>query len=43
MFVTVSGGATLVHPGETPQKALERAEALLYESKSTGRNRITFG
>lgn len=43
LHVTVSGGATLARIGETPQRALERADELLYESKSAGRNCITFG
>jgi len=43
LHVTVSGGATLARLGETPQRILERADELLYESKSAGRNCITFG
>jgi len=43
LHVTVSGGATLARLGETPQKALERADELLYESKAAGRNCVTFG
>ncbi len=43
LHVTVSGGATLARLGETPQRTLERADELLYESKSAGRNCITFG
>ena len=43
MHVTVSGGATLARLGETPEQVLERADRLLYDSKSAGKNCITFG
>ena len=39
--VTISLGATLFHPGETAQTAVARADSMLYESKSEGRNRYT--
>ena len=43
MHVTVSGGATLTRLGETPEQVLERVDRLLYDSKSAGKNCITFG
>lgn len=36
--ITVSVGATLVHKNESKDDALARADALLYKSKSAGRN-----
>ncbi len=39
--VTVSIGATLASPGDTPARILERVDALLYVSKTDGRNRVT--
>jgi len=39
--LTISAGATLAHPEDTPQSLIKRADKLLYESKSHGRNRIT--
>lgn len=41
--VTISGGMTLVHKNDTSKTLLERVDRLLYESKSKGRNSITFG
>lgn len=38
--VTVSIGATIVRKGETPADVLRRADGLMYEAKSAGRNRI---
>ncbi len=38
--VTVSIGATIVRKGETPAEVLRRADGLMYEAKSAGRNRI---
>jgi diguanylate cyclase (GGDEF)-like protein/PAS domain S-box-containing protein len=40
--VTVSIGGTLLRPGDTAQTAFARADHLLYESKVTGRNRLTW-
>lgn len=37
--VTVSIGLTSHHPGDTLEQTLERADALLYQAKSGGRNR----
>ncbi len=39
--VTVSVGATLAIKGDTAKRILRRADALLYASKTAGRNRIT--
>ncbi len=39
--VTVSIGATLAQPGESPQTLMKRADDLMYRSKATGRNRVT--
>lgn len=39
--VTVSLGYTVAGAGTTMQQAIERADAALYRSKATGRNRIT--
>lgn len=38
--VTVSIGATVIVPEDTKRTALARADELLYEAKSTGRNRV---
>ncbi len=39
--VTVSFGATLATPNDSPESVLRRADALLYHSKENGRDRIT--
>lgn len=41
--VTASMGTTLLLPADTSQSAIARADKLMYESKTAGRNRITFG
>lgn len=41
--VTVSIGATLVRPNDEPEAALRRADSLMYESKASGRNKISLG
>ena len=41
--VTVSIGATLARKGESEESLLKRADALLYESKRRGRDRLTLG
>lgn len=38
--VSFSGGVVGVRPGEGLERALERADALMYEAKEAGRNRI---
>jgi diguanylate cyclase (GGDEF)-like protein len=39
--VTASIGATLATVGENWEKAIERADRLMYVSKQTGKNRVT--
>ncbi len=41
LSVTISFGATLSTPSDSPETVLRRADALLYESKRAGRDRIT--
>lgn len=41
LHVTVSVGATAFRPGESVDSVLSRADKLLYESKSEGRDRLT--
>jgi diguanylate cyclase (GGDEF)-like protein/PAS domain S-box-containing protein len=41
--ITVSGGATLLVGDDTSKSVLERADQLLYQSKTEGRNTITYG
>ena len=40
--VTISLGATLVRPDDTPETLVARADTLLYQSKAEGRDRVTF-
>ncbi len=40
--VTVSLGATLLRSDDTLESAIQRADALMYQSKSGGRNRVSF-
>ena len=39
--VTVSIGAALVQPGDTMETLLKRADQAMYESKASGRNRVS--
>ena len=39
--VTVSIGATLARPDDNVVSVYKRADGLMYESKNTGRNRVT--
>ncbi len=39
--LTISAGATVAAPGESPAKVIKRSDNLLYESKAGGRNRVT--
>ena len=39
--LTISIGATLVVPGDTPASIVKRADQLMYESKARGRNLVT--
>ncbi len=41
--VTVSVGATLARPDDTAETLVKRADRLMYRSKASGRNRVTFG
>ena len=41
LSVTISIGGTLLQPGDTSASFIKRADALMYESKQTGRNRVT--
>ncbi len=42
LSVTISLGATTARKDDTPQTLGSRVDALLYRSKDTGRNRVTF-
>ncbi len=41
--VTVSIGATIATPDDTPESLIARADRLMYQSKSAGKNRVTVG
>jgi diguanylate cyclase (GGDEF)-like protein/PAS domain S-box-containing protein len=41
LSVTISGGGALARAGESSDDVIRRADALLYRSKDSGRNRIT--
>lgn len=41
--VTVSIGATVARPGDTIEELVKRADGLMYQSKQSGRNRVTVG
>ncbi len=43
ILVTLSGGATLARPQDTLQSLVERADILMYRSKTAGKNSISFG
>lgn len=43
LHVTISIGATLVKEGDTIATLINRADSLLYQSKNSGRNRLTKG
>jgi len=43
LMVTISVGATLLFPGDTPESVVSRADALMYQSKQNGRNRVSVG
>jgi diguanylate cyclase len=38
--VTISIGAAVLHPGDTPQLLIDRADKCLYAAKRNGRNRV---
>lgn len=41
--LSISSGGTLAAPGDTEEAIMARADALLYESKRAGRDRVTLG
>lgn len=41
--VTISVGATLLLPDDTPELIVRRADRLMYQSKQAGRNRVSVG
>ncbi len=41
--VTISVGATIVQEGDSPEDVIARADSLMYQSKTGGRNRVTAG
>jgi diguanylate cyclase (GGDEF)-like protein/PAS domain S-box-containing protein len=41
LSVTISVGGTLLHPADTPESIVHRADELMYRSKQAGRNRTT--
>lgn len=43
LHVTISIGGTLPRPADNLESLIERADKLMYNSKTTGRNRITIG
>jgi PleD family two-component response regulator len=40
--ITVSGGVTLLRPGDTIDTVFKRIDNALYEAKETGRNKMVF-
>jgi len=43
LSVTISVGATLFRPADTPESAVRRADQLMYRSKRAGGNRVSVG
>jgi diguanylate cyclase (GGDEF)-like protein/PAS domain S-box-containing protein len=43
LHVTISLGVTLARLQDTPETLIHRADDLMYQSKTAGRNRITYG
>jgi diguanylate cyclase (GGDEF)-like protein len=43
LSVTVSIGGTVLHPGDTPESIVQRADQFMYQSKKSGRNRVSVG
>jgi diguanylate cyclase (GGDEF)-like protein len=41
--ITASIGATMALPEDTPSSIIQRADRLMYESKASGKNRVTMG
>jgi diguanylate cyclase len=42
-LITFSAGVTRMTPGESPEQALARADAAMYEAKRAGKNRVVAG
>ena len=42
LSITVSGGATMILPGDSAHSLFKRVDQLLYQSKNKGRNQISF-
>lgn len=42
VHVTISVGMTLVHPGDTIDSIIERADSLMYKSKKNGKNQANY-
>lgn len=43
VIITASIGATLIRESDTMKTLVKRADALMYQSKLDGRNRVTVG
>ncbi len=43
LHVTISLGVTLARLQDSPETLIQRADELMYRSKTAGRNRVTFG
>lgn len=43
LVITASIGATLAKPTDSMDSLIERADQLMYQSKESGRNRVTYG
>jgi diguanylate cyclase (GGDEF)-like protein/PAS domain S-box-containing protein len=43
LSVTISIGASVVHPSDTVESLIQRTDELMYQSKQSGRNRVTAG
>jgi diguanylate cyclase (GGDEF)-like protein/PAS domain S-box-containing protein len=43
LTMTISIGATLFRPADTPEAIIRRADAVMYRSKQDGRNRVQMG
>jgi diguanylate cyclase (GGDEF)-like protein/PAS domain S-box-containing protein len=43
LTITISVGATLFLPTDTPESIVRRADALMYQSKQAGRNQVIIG
>lgn len=43
LTVTISVGATFLRSGDTPESIVRRADALMYQSKQAGRNKVCMG